>query len=81
MATSINGNVVTAKTAISHVRGIRTMLRGMLRTAKQTGGNVDQLVKKLDNLDYVEATLVAQRASGKSGLKAGQAAGFSSDRF
>lgn len=68
--------VVTAKTAISHVQGIRTMLRGQLRTAKQTGADTAQLEKKLANLEYVEATLVAQRASGKSGLRAGVEAGF-----
>lgn len=68
--------VVTAKTAISHVQGIRTMLRGQLRTAKQVGSDTAQLEKKLANLEYVEATLVAQKASRKSGLKAGIAAGF-----
>lgn len=69
-------NTVTAKTAISHVQGLRTMVRGMIRTAKQTGQDTSQAEKKLANLEYVEATLVAQRASGKSGLKAGVAAGF-----
>lgn len=68
--------VVTAKTALSHIRGIRTMLRGQLRTAAQVGANTAQLEKKLANLEYAEATLVAQRDSGKSGLKAGIAAGF-----
>lgn len=67
---------VTAKTAISHIQGVRTMLRGQLRTAKQLGADTTQLEKKLANMEYVEATLVAQRASGKSGLKAGLSAGF-----
>ena len=68
--------VVTAKTAISHIQGVRTMLRGQLRTAKQLGASTEQLEKKLANLEYAEATLVAQRATRKSGLKAGVAAGF-----
>lgn len=67
---------VTAKTAISHVQGIRTMLNGAMRVAAQFGADTSQLEKKLENLEYVEATLVAQRASGKSGLKAGIAEGF-----
>lgn len=69
-------SVVTAKTAISHVQGVRTMLRGMLQTAKQTGQDTARLEKKLRNMEYAEATLVAQRASGKSGFKAGVHAGF-----
>lgn len=81
MATSKNGNLVTAKTAISHVQGMRTILKGLGRLGEQVGVDTAQLEKKLDNLDYIEATLVAMRDSGKSGLDAGVAAGFVSTRF
>lgn len=81
MATSKNGNFVSAKTAISHVQGMRTILKGLGRLGGQVGVDTAQLEKKLDNLDYIEATLVAMRDSGKSGLDAGVAAGFVSTRF
>lgn len=81
MATSKAGNVVTAKTAISHVQGMRTILKGLGRLGKQVGVDTSQLDKKLDNLDYIEATLVGVRDSGKSGLAMGEAAGFEPSRF
>src|SRR5882724_6932715 len=69
-------NTVTAKTAISHVQGMVTVLKGARRLVKQFDGSTAQIDKKLANLEYVEATLVAQRASGKSGMTAGVSAGF-----
>ena len=68
--------VVTAKTAISHIQGVRTMLKGALRVASQFGADTSQLEKKILNVEYAEATLVAQRKTGKSGLEAGTAAVF-----
>lgn len=78
---SKSGNVVTAKTALSHVRGMQTILTGAVRLVEQFGGDTTQIQKKLDNLEYIEATLVATRASGKSGLAAGVKAGFEPSRL
>lgn len=81
MKTSVNGNSVSAKTALSHVRGMQTILTGAVRLVEQFGGDTEQIQKKLDNLEYIEATLVATQASRKSGLKAGVAAGFRPTRL
>lgn len=81
MKTSTSGNAVSAKTALSHVRGMKTILTGAVRLVEQFGGDTEQINKKLDNLEYIEATLVATRASGKSGLRAGVDAGFVPERL
>lgn len=68
-----NTTKVTAKVAISHVQGFRTALKGLSRLVGEDNAKIQ---RKMAVLDYVEATLVAQRASKKSGLKAGMALGF-----
>ena len=81
MATSKRGNVVTAKTALTHIEGIETMLKGALCVVAQFDAGAEQLEKKLDNLEYVKATLVGIRDNGESGLKMGREAGFVPTRF
>lgn len=68
--------MVTAKTAASTIRGQRMIVKGQLVETKRAGGDTSGLLNTLSQLEYAEATLVAQRDSGKSGLKAGVAAGF-----
>jgi hypothetical protein len=55
---------------------MQTIFTGAVRLVEQFGGDTSQINKKLDNLEYIESVLVATRKSGKSGLKAGVAAGF-----
>lgn len=64
---------MTAKAAATHVRPIRSLI-SVLGTMGLLPA--DKAARKLQALEYIEATLVAQRASGKSGLKAGVEAGF-----
>lgn len=63
---------MTAKKANSHIRGLRTVISAMERLV----GSTPKTARKLQALEYAEATLVAQAESGKSGLKAGVASGF-----
>lgn len=67
---------MTAKKAASHIRGQRMILKGQLVEARRVGADTSGLENTLDALEYAEATLVGQRATGKSGFKAGVAAGF-----
>lgn len=68
--------MATAKTAMSTLRGQRMIVKAQIVETKRAGGDTSGLENTLENLEYAEATLFAQRESGKSGLKAGVAAGF-----
>lgn len=69
---------MTAKRAISFLQGERALLKAQLVAAGRSGLMPDttKLEDALAAFEYAEATLVAQRSTGKSGLKAGVAAGF-----
>lgn len=70
-------NTATARKAIKVLRGTRILVQAAAIKEGRAGGSFKSMQETLDALEYAEATLVAQRASGKSGLKAGVAAGFS----
>lgn len=67
---------ITARKAIKVLRGTRTLVQAAAIKEGRSGGSFKAMDDTLAALEYAEATLVAQRASGKSGLKAGVAAGF-----
>jgi len=69
-------NNSTARKAIKVLRGTRILVLADQVAAGRAGNGFHSMKDTLDALEYAEATLVAQRASGKSGLKAGIAAGF-----
>jgi hypothetical protein len=67
---------VTARNTLSTLRGQRDILMGQLVEAKRAGAPTAKIEVALSRFEYAEATVHASLAAGKSGLKAGVAAGF-----